>query len=252
MNLLIIYLLLLFILHVYSIYPSKPMLGRQVTMIALSSSNANDKLKLNNIKKFSSIDLNNDNNNNNVLHSLSKYHIIQRIPIALFAGIGSALSAFLSSFLVITPVGLLVNIKQIRTPSLWWQSAYKMGYNWSQISAIFSGGEILVENLRAKSDSTNRYIGSGLGSAMLAANDGPMAMLNGFAVGYAFLYMIDKFTDSNADVNAGRGAPHPLNSNSYKGGSNNYKGIKNNIGKRSNNALNLNMNIKPPKISMPK
>ena len=223
-------------------------------MIALSSNTDNIMSKNLKFIKSNNTNLNNNNKNNNnenECHSLSKYHIMQRIPIALFAGIGSALSAFISSFLVITPVGLLVNIKQIRTPSLWWQSAYKMGYNWSQISAIFSGGEILVENLRAKSDATNRYIGSGLGSAMLAANDGPMAMLNGFAVGYAFLYMIDKFTDSGSDVNSGRGAPGTVGSSMNRNVGYNKRGIKNNFGKRSNSAIKIS-SIKSPRTAPPK
>ena len=43
----------------------------------------------------------------------------------------------------------------------------RMGIEWAQISAIFSGAEIFCSKIRNKEDRWNAYIGSGIGTASL-------------------------------------------------------------------------------------
>ena len=130
---------------------------------------------------------------------LTPIRVIQRLPTAALASGTAAFIAFISTLCMITPVGLLMNIKQITTPKIWLNSAFGMGKNWSKVSMIFSGGEVFIEKIRMKTDRQNSYIGSGLGSAFLATAEGPVAMMNGFLVGYAFMYMFDRMSSSSSE-----------------------------------------------------
>jgi hypothetical protein len=55
----------------------------------------------------------------------------------------------------------------------------KVGVEWSRISALFQGSEVLISKLRDKQDRWNSYIGSGILSAALRYQEGPIATLQG-------------------------------------------------------------------------
>lgn len=54
------------------------------------------------------------------------------------------------------------------------------------------GGEVLCRSLRDVDDDFNTYIGSGLAAALLRYEDGPLGMLQGFAIGYGFMFAIER------------------------------------------------------------
>ena len=124
---------------------------------------------------------------------------VVRLPMATFEAMKSALSAFISTIALITPIGMLWHIKSIRTPKVWIQKGYTLGKDWGRTSAFFLGGEVLSEKLRGKKDRWNRYVGSGLGSATLRIDEGPISMLNGFLFGFGFLYAFDTMSGPAGD-----------------------------------------------------
>eukprot|EP01039_Chlorochromonas_danica_P007760 gene7760-8571_t len=117
-----------------------------------------------------------------------------RLPMALRESLVTSSSSFLQSAVMLIPIGLLLNVQLIRSNVVeWLRKGAAVGVEWSKIGAVFVGGEILCQKLRACDDRLNVYVGSGLSSAVLRIEEGPFGMLQGFLVGYAFMYVIDKF-----------------------------------------------------------
>ena len=127
------------------------------------------------------------------LHQDELVALSGRLIPAYMQGVKSACQGFISTVAVITPVGMLWHIKHIRTPKVWAGKGYVMGRDWGRTSAFFLGGEVFAEKIRNKKDRWNSYVGSGLGSAALRMDEGPMGMVNGFIFGFGFLYIFDVF-----------------------------------------------------------
>jgi hypothetical protein len=130
---------------------------------------------------------------------------VPRLPSAVAGGVKAGCQGFVSTLAIIMPVGMLWHIKTIRTPKAWMGKGFAMGRDWGRTSAFFLGGEIFTEKLRGKKDRWNSYVGSGLGSAALRLDEGPVGMFNGFIFGAGFLYVFDKF-GAGAGAGAGMGA----------------------------------------------
>jgi hypothetical protein len=62
---------------------------------------------------------------------------------------------------------------------LWASEGVKVGTEWSRISALFSAAEEFCSGVRAKKDKWNAYIGSGIVSAVLRINEGPVGVVQG-------------------------------------------------------------------------
>ena len=62
---------------------------------------------------------------------------------------------------------------------LWASEGIKVGTEWSRISALFSAAEEFCSGVRAKKDKWNTYIGSGIVSAVLRINEGPVGVVQG-------------------------------------------------------------------------
>ena len=99
----------------------------------------------------------------------------------------------------------------------------KVGSEWSRISALFSAAEEFCGSVRDKRDKWNTYIGSGIVSAVLRINEGPVGVAQGifviqiqmplttifyniscsvgFAAGFGFFYAIDLLIPGAANVN---------------------------------------------------
>ena len=60
-----------------------------------------------------------------------------RVPKAIKETIFSSCGAFFSSLMTIVPIGLIYNIKQIRTVKVWLKSGLLTGVEWSKVSAIY-------------------------------------------------------------------------------------------------------------------
>mmetsp|Transcript_31600 Transcript_31600/g.34545 ORF Transcript_31600/g.34545 Transcript_31600/m.34545 type:complete len:266 (+) Transcript_31600:242-1039(+) len=126
-----------------------------------------------------------------------------RTPLALKETIFSSADSFFNSLLAIIPIGLIYNIKQIRTVKLWLKNGVMTGLEWGKVTAIYAGGETFCKAIRGVDDRQNAYLGSGLASAVLRIQDGPIGMLQGFAIGYVFLIAVDsvlKHTDASVPL----------------------------------------------------
>jgi hypothetical protein len=135
---------------------------------------------------------------------------VPRLPSAVAGGVKAGCQGFVSTLAIIMPVGMLWHIKTIRTPKAWMGKGFTMGRDWGRTSAFFLGGEIFTEKLRGKKDRWNSYVGSGLGSAALRLDEGPVGMFNGFIFGAGFLYVFDKFgAGAGASMGSGGGTSRP-------------------------------------------
>ena len=138
------------------------------------------------------------------------------LPIVVAAG---TLGSFLQTFAVMLPVGMVINSKVLIKEGLkpWAIKGSTLGIDWGKVSALFVGGEKLLFELRGKEDRWNQILGSGLASALLRVNDGPVAMLQGGMMGSAFIMVIDMMsvnTDANANVESA--AANRLNARAAK------------------------------------
>lgn len=60
-----------------------------------------------------------------------------RTPAAIKETAISSVKAFFQSFLTIIPIGLIYNIRQIRTVRLWMKSGLTTGAEWAKVTAIY-------------------------------------------------------------------------------------------------------------------
>jgi len=118
---------------------------------------------------------------------------IRRIPVAAIGALKASTKSFISSSAVLIPVGLVMNINKPRPIDAWIMRGAATGIEWAKIGAYFVGGEVMFANLRNKDDRINAYLGSGLTSGLLRMDEGPLGIAQGFAIGYGFMYAIDKF-----------------------------------------------------------
>ena len=61
----------------------------------------------------------------------------------------------------------------------WLKEGCTVGVEWARISALFSGSEEFCLKIRNKKDRWNSYIGSGMVSAVLRVNEGPIGVVQG-------------------------------------------------------------------------
>jgi hypothetical protein len=93
--------------------------------------------------------------------------------------------------------GVLIKDRKLKS---WVVSGSQMGIEWGKISACFAAGDVLSSIIRGKEDRWNTVIGSGLASAALRINEGPVAIAQGFGMGCLFVYAIDQFMPQTNDV----------------------------------------------------
>lgn len=117
--------------------------------------------------------------------------ILKRLPFALKQTAIESTRSFVTTFPRIVPIGLILNSNKLPHYKAWIKAGAATGYEWSKMSAVYVGGETFTKFLRGKEDRYNSYIGSGLSSAILARHEGPFKMIQSFAMGYSFMYVID-------------------------------------------------------------
>ena len=100
-------------------------------------------------------------------------------------------------------LGLLLNVNMIKEPKLWMKKGVHTGLDWAAIGAYFVAGETFSAKVRNVDDRLNAYIGSGFSSAMLRVKQGPYGIAQGFVVGYAFMYVIDRMVGQTVHPAAG-------------------------------------------------
>jgi hypothetical protein len=159
-------------------------------------------------------DLKDESNTNVVVLDLNDVVAgVGRMPMSVITGAKAACKGFFSTFCLIVPVGLIWHITKVRTPKVWWNTAYSMGRDWGRTSAFFIGGDAFAETLRGKKDKFNSYIGSGLGSMVMRMDEGPWGMAQGFVVGFCFLYAFDLLGARSGAINTTEGLTTPMRGN---------------------------------------
>ena len=121
-----------------------------------------------------------------------------RLIIATFGATKAGCNAFLSTGIVMIPVGMVLNVGKGGGLKGMFQKGYSMGLEWGRISALFSAGDIFCAKFRNIDDKWNSFIGSGIGSAALRAQEGPLGIAQGFVVGFGFMYMFDRLTSNSS------------------------------------------------------
>lgn len=99
--------------------------------------------------------------------------------------------------------GLLLNVNMIKDPKVWMKKGVYTGLDWAAIGAYFVAGETFCAKIRNVDDRLNSYIGSGVSAAMLRMKEGPYGIAQGFIVGYAFMYVIDRMVGDTVHPAAG-------------------------------------------------
>jgi hypothetical protein len=67
-----------------------------------------------------------------------------------------------------------------------------MGVEWGGFSASYSGSDMFFARIRGVEDEWNSYIACGICSAASRFKEGNMAMAQGFATGFAFVYVLEQ------------------------------------------------------------
>lgn len=75
---------------------------------------------------------------------------------------------------------------------MWVKAGAKTGLTWSKIGAFFTAAEIFSLKIRNVDDRINEFIGSGVTSAILRIEEGPLGVIQGFIVGYGFMYAFEE------------------------------------------------------------
>ncbi|KAJ1432754.1 hypothetical protein B484DRAFT_429772 [Ochromonadaceae sp. CCMP2298] len=119
--------------------------------------------------------------------------VVKRTPVAALRALKTSVKSFTSSCMVLIPVGLVMNINKPKPIDAWIMRGAATGIEWAKIGAYFVGGEVLCANLRNKDDRMNAFLGSGLTSALLRIDEGPLGMAQGFAIGFGFMFAIEQF-----------------------------------------------------------
>lgn len=118
--------------------------------------------------------------------------VVSRIPNSIYLSLKSSTISFVTSCGVLIPVGLVMNINKPKPIDAWLLRGVSSGMEWAKISAFYTGGETFFLNVRGKDDRMNAYLGSAVASALLRIEEGPLGMIQGFVVGYGFMYAIDQ------------------------------------------------------------
>jgi hypothetical protein len=114
-----------------------------------------------------------DNNKVTIQISIKNLRILLlRLPTSFKLSLYSGISTFLSSCLILIPIGLIMNCNKLRPLDAWLFRGVTVGMEWAKISSYYNIGEIFFLNLRNIDDRKNNYLGSGLASALLRINEG--------------------------------------------------------------------------------
>ena len=114
-----------------------------------------------------------DNNKVTIQITIKNLRILLlRLPISFKLSLYSGVSTFLSSCLILIPIGLIMNCNKLRPLDAWLFRGVSVGMEWAKISSYYNIGEIFFLNLRNIDDRKNNYLGSGLASALLRMNEG--------------------------------------------------------------------------------
>ena len=114
-----------------------------------------------------------DNNKVTIQITIKNLRILLlRLPISFKLSLYSGVSTFLSSCLILIPIGLIMNCNKLRPLDAWLFRGVTVGMEWAKISSYYNIGEIFFLNLRNIDDRKNNYLGSGLASALLRMNEG--------------------------------------------------------------------------------
>jgi hypothetical protein len=108
--------------------------------------------------------------------------------------------------MVMVPAGLIWKLGVFKASgfSPWLTEGLKMGTEWGAFSASYSGADAFFANIRGVDDKYNSYIACGVCSAASRFKEGFPAMAQGFATGFAFVYVLEQLTGSmgeNSEVN---------------------------------------------------
>lgn len=132
-----------------------------------------------------------DNNKVTIQITIKNLRILLlRLPISLKLSLYSGISTFLSSCLILIPIGLIMNSNKLRPIDAWLFRGVTVGMEWAKISSYYNIGEIFFLNIRNMDDRKNNYLGSGLASALLRMNEGNNIILYITTTTSLFLYFI--------------------------------------------------------------
>ena len=137
--------------------------------------------------------------------------VLKRIPQATLSTAEVSFESFLSTALIVMPVGLLMNLgtRPFSVPVVA-KNVVKVAVEWASISAGFVGGEEFVRRMRDVDDKWNMCFGSAIASSFLRVKEGPVAMAQGFVLGFAFVYTLDRLMLISAGPNEVSTVPAPL------------------------------------------
>lgn len=149
---------------------------------------------------------------------------VNRIPNAILTAILKSLGSFVNTSALMIPIGLIINIMEIRSgPSAWLRKGAMMGVEWASISAIFAGSEEFLLKARNIDDRFNSYLSSGIVSSVLRYKEGMLEMGKGFMIGFSILYFMDQFVPSKPQqmktglgLDVGRDLDEGVNDSSQK------------------------------------
>lgn len=133
--------------------------------------------------------------------------VISRFPKACVSSFDSGMKAFLQSAIAMIPLAMMWDIKKIRQPKVWVASALKTGVEWAKYSGLYMGGDEFFAKMRNRDDRYNSYFGSALTSAVLRIEEGPLSMIQGFVVGYGFMFALDQVMLSMPQPEEGASIP---------------------------------------------
>lgn len=133
-----------------------------------------------------------DNNKVTIQISIKNLRILLlRLPISFKLSLYSGISTFLSSCLILIPIGLIMNCNKLRPLDAWLFRGVTVGMEWAKISSYYNIGEIFFLNLRNIDDRKNNYLGSGLASALLRINEGKVVIINSIIIIIATIIIIN-------------------------------------------------------------
>ena len=117
----------------------------------------------------------------------------KRIPLAVADALKASCNAFVSTAVIMIPIGLVLKIALLKTGwKTWITDGSQMGCEWARTSALYVCGESFALKLRGLDDKWNTVFGSGFCGGILRADEGPLGMLQGFAIGAVFMLIINE------------------------------------------------------------
>lgn len=121
---------------------------------------------------------------------------IVRLPATTVFAVLVMCKAFISAFILCTPVSMALSIPTMKEGiEVWFLNSISQSVGWSRVSAYYSGADAFSEGLRGRRDKWNSCYGCGLSNAILQYHMGPLTMAQAFIVGFGCTVIYNKFQE---------------------------------------------------------